>query len=187
MIRLGLGGLPVVNPDHRVVGIITERDVLEKLSYRLPEVPVEKVMTRSVVTILKDATLGQAVSLMLERGFRRLPIVEGGRPVGLVTMRGVVRFFGGKQVFREPGAWNLDTALALPITKLPHTSIIEACEAMKSRGVGALLITSEEGSLIGILTERDVFNMVAEAFMGGKRRVELGRHGEGRGERPSPG
>lgn len=75
------------------VGIFTERDALRALAtdFDAPRHPVSQWMSRDPVTIPADTEVGAARRLMLERGFRHLPVVEGGRVVGIVSLRDLSR------------------------------------------------------------------------------------------------
>jgi CBS domain-containing protein len=163
-----LGGLPVVDADRRVVGILTERDVLFKLSHRLPDKTVGEVMTVGPVTLSSDSAVGLAIEKMLRYGFRRMPVLEDGKVVGMVTMRSILRYFG------RPDGWLLEDVLALPVTRLsfsdfgaasPSMMLAEAADLMRDRDVGALLVTGPQFDLLGIFTERDVFDIVAKTYL----------------------
>jgi len=80
----------MVLDDGRLVGIFTERDAVSRViaGGRDPRaVSVGEVMTHDPITIGPDATFGQAMLLMHERGFRHLPVVEDGHPVGMMSAR----------------------------------------------------------------------------------------------------
>jgi CBS domain-containing protein len=73
-----------------VEGIFTERDIMRSLAGVADSgrgSHVEKWMTRTPVTISPEATVGQALDLMLGGGFRHLPVMEDKRLVGIVSMR----------------------------------------------------------------------------------------------------
>ncbi|MGQ9514406.1 MAG: CBS domain-containing protein [Thermoproteota archaeon] len=89
-----IGGLPVIDYDRRVVGIITERDILFKLSHRLPEITVGEVMTANPITINSDSSVSLALDKMLRYHFRRLPVLQNGEVQWMVTMRGILRYMG---------------------------------------------------------------------------------------------
>jgi CBS domain-containing protein len=84
-------GSIVVLDGERLVGILTERDLLRAFARAIPrETPVRKCMTPSPETCEATATLEHATVLMLHGGFRHLPIVEGERVVGMLSMRDLV-------------------------------------------------------------------------------------------------
>jgi CBS domain-containing protein len=84
--------LPVVEPERRLVGIVSEADALgDPLWTRGRPATVAEVMTRRPVTVDAGATVAQARRVVAERGVRVLPVVDGGRLVGIVTRRDLVR------------------------------------------------------------------------------------------------
>lgn len=83
-------GALLVTKGGRLVGIFTERDVLFRViaNERDPQTTrLEKVMTHNLQTIHPDRPLGHALHLMYEGGFRHVPVVENGQPVGMVSAR----------------------------------------------------------------------------------------------------
>lgn len=85
-------GAVVVVDDGRPVGIVTDRDVvLRGVAHRLPpDARVDAVMSTDVVTLPADADVTEAVAIFEEHPFRRLPLVEDGRMVGMVTIDDLV-------------------------------------------------------------------------------------------------
>jgi acetoin utilization protein AcuB len=94
--------LPVVDRGE-LVGIVTLGDVrgaqaseatslsIFELHYLLARLPVGKVMHKPVLTVRSDATIAEAASLMLEHKIAGLPVVEGGKIVGIVTESDIFR------------------------------------------------------------------------------------------------
>lgn len=90
LMREGNVGAILVVDEGRLIGIFTERDALVRVIAcgRDPAtVRLEEVMTREPATVAPDETFGYALLVMYERGFRHLPVVEQGRPVGVVSAR----------------------------------------------------------------------------------------------------
>ena len=83
-----VSGLPVVNSEHAVKGIITERDVL--LRHELIEY-VGDIMTSSVITVEASTSLSDIGQLLLEHGIKRVPVMRGERLVGVVSRTDVIR------------------------------------------------------------------------------------------------
>ena len=85
-------GSALVLDGSRLVGIVTERDVLRVVAERrLAGTTVSDCMTHHPETVGSDDTIEQAAMLMLHGGFRHLPVVEGEDVVGIVSMRDLVR------------------------------------------------------------------------------------------------
>ncbi len=86
-------GAAAVSDFGRLVGILTDRDVLRSVAARThsSEERVRSWMTPEPITVGPDVTAEQAAEIMLEHGFRHLPIVEGQRPIGIISIRTVLR------------------------------------------------------------------------------------------------
>jgi len=86
-----VGALPVLR-DHKLVGIVTDRDiVLRALGARGcclgPDTEVKKIMSGAVITCVEEQQVEEAAMLMGERQVRRLPVVDGsGAPVGMLSL-----------------------------------------------------------------------------------------------------
>ena len=97
--------VPVVNQDNVVVGLVTHRDFLKAAISRLAqveekdetslyrEIPVEEVMRKNVASVHPDTSLAKAAELMFTQKYGCLPVVEGGRLVGIITEADFVRSF----------------------------------------------------------------------------------------------
>jgi CBS domain-containing protein len=86
-------GAVVVLDEGRIVGIISERDVVRALPVRGPavlEVAVSELMTAPVVSCTPDDTVEEVAGLMTEHRFRHMPVVHDGALVGIVTIGDVV-------------------------------------------------------------------------------------------------
>jgi CBS domain-containing protein len=75
------------------VGIVTERDVLRAVAHgRVPwATRIKEVMTADPVCVPPDTEIGDAIRIMIEGGFRHLPIVKDGDLVGLVSLRELLK------------------------------------------------------------------------------------------------
>ena len=80
-------GSVLVLEGERLVGIVTERDVLAAFADGRFETGVDQAMTRDPETAEPNETLDQARLVMLHGGFRHLPVVESNRVVGILSIR----------------------------------------------------------------------------------------------------
>jgi CBS domain-containing protein len=90
LMKKGKVGAVLVVEEERLVGIFTERDALFRvIAPGLDPTTTEMrdVMTRDPTTVAPDETFGYALLLMHEHGFRHTPVVENGRPIGVVSAR----------------------------------------------------------------------------------------------------
>ena len=89
MIEAGVGAVVVMEDMARIVGIITERDLMRAVAQRAraAEARVRQWMTESVVTIEPDTEIKDAAKMMFEKNFRHLPVCKDGRLLGIVSLR----------------------------------------------------------------------------------------------------
>ena len=90
MHKAKVGAVMVVDEHGKLTGIFTERDALFRVlaTKRDPATtPLAQVMTKKPRTVGPDKPVGYALHMMYENGFRHVPVVENGRPVGIVTSR----------------------------------------------------------------------------------------------------
>lgn len=86
-------GAAVVLDYGRLIGIFTERDLMRAVADRVhsSEARVREWMTSEPITISPETSAAEAAQTMLDNGFRHLPVVEGERAVGIVSIRDVAR------------------------------------------------------------------------------------------------
>jgi CBS domain-containing protein len=86
--RNKVGSAVVVDENEEIVGIITDRDILDKVVAKGKDpkkVLVKDVMTKKPVTIEDDYTIQDAIDKMMDKGIRRLLVTRVGKPIGFVT------------------------------------------------------------------------------------------------------
>jgi CBS domain-containing protein len=117
-------------------------------------------MTKEPITISSDATVKEALTVMIGKDVGSLIITEARNPVGIITERDVTRRSLSAEktatVYQDPVAGLMSHPL---ITASPITPIWEAFETMVTKKIRRLPIT-EEGHLLGIVTERDLLMWV---------------------------
>lgn len=92
MTRHSIGALPVVKAG-KIVGIITQRDIMFAKGYDVGGLTVKDLMSRELITVEKNTPIKSILSLMLENRIERLPVVKGGRLVGLIVYDRILRTF----------------------------------------------------------------------------------------------
>ncbi len=87
MKKFRIGSLVVVR-DSRLLGILTERDILDKVVAEGGDsttTRVKDIMTREVVMVKPETELGEAATIMSEREIKKLPVIKGNSLVGIIT------------------------------------------------------------------------------------------------------
>ena len=93
MVENDISGLPVIDRDGRLAGIISELDRIKMMgddSVVTPEARVADAMTKGVITVDENANVNQIAELLVRASIRRLPVMSGGRVVGIVGRRDLV-------------------------------------------------------------------------------------------------
>ena len=130
---------------------------------------VKNWMSKDVITLKPDATLPDAHKLMMEEEIRRLPVVDdNGRLLGIVTL-GDIR--GAEpSTATNLSVWELNYLLASctldkimtakPFTISVEATIGQAARLMLENRISGLPVVDDDGKLVGIITESDIFSMV---------------------------
>lgn len=128
-------------------------------------------MTKNVITTRRNTSISSAHQIMRENNIRRLPVVENGKLVGLISL-GDVREASPSDA-TTLSIWELnylwaqlvvDKVMTINVyTVKPDTSILDAAELMLEHKISGLPVINADGSLVGILTESDVFRMLVRS------------------------
>jgi CBS domain-containing protein len=85
---IGIGDV-IVEEDGRVAGIVTDRDITVRVVAEAADpnlTALSDICSREITAVAPDDTVEEAAALMSEQALRRLPVIEGDRPVGIVTL-----------------------------------------------------------------------------------------------------
>lgn len=121
------GALPVVSDADQLIGIVTDRDLaVRALAEGMePETPVASVMTRNVSVVEPSDEVEDALSIMGSEQVRRLPVVEGGRLVGVVSQADLAAVGAAPELARmvreisEPAATKAERRSAEALVRRP--------------------------------------------------------------------
>lgn len=83
----GIGSL-IVLKDNKIAGIVTERDILKNVSALGKS--ISSIMSKNVVTVDHNESLGNAAILMTEKKIKRIPVTNNGRLVGIITATDII-------------------------------------------------------------------------------------------------
>ena len=100
MVDHNVGSL-LVTDGGEVVGIVTERDYLRRVTLQglTEEAPVSAIMSSPLVVATRETTIDECMALMTDRRIRHVPVVEDGKVVGLVSIGDLVKFKSKQQTF----------------------------------------------------------------------------------------
>jgi CBS domain-containing protein len=145
--RTGISGVPVIK-NKKIVGIITRKDLLRKPE----ETQLGLLMTSKPVVITPNTDIREAARLLVTHKVRRLPVVEDGILVGLLSVADLIHAIAQMKIKEEiRDAFVSNTFALWEETPLPLVGRI-----MEISGVDAIPILNSDSVLQGIITERDL-------------------------------
>ncbi len=169
ILKKKIGGLPIVDKEGVLAGIVTERDVLHVLAAERSPLNVEDVMSSALRVTAPDCPIATVTRDMTKHRFRRLPVVSDDVLFGIVTATDIMRYLGSRDVFARLETGNVAEVTGLPVrtliagelrTTIPEKKINEAAQEMLKRNIGALPVI-EDSRLIGLVTEFDLVRAFA--------------------------
>ena len=134
---------------------------------------VADIMKSNPVTVTPRNAIRTAINLMREGGYRRLPVVDRGRLVGIITDRDLRRAANSPFVVREQWYDNfildhIEVGSCMtpnPLTIEPTVPIADAARIMRNHKIGGLPVVTD-GQLVGIITETDLLDFLIELLAG---------------------
>jgi CBS domain-containing protein len=95
-----ISGLPVVNRDGKIIGIVTEADIISKVNRE--GLLVADIMSHEVITVDEETSVSEIASLLTQRRIKRVPVVQKGKLVGIVSRADIVNAVAqGHVIIRE--------------------------------------------------------------------------------------
>ena len=170
MYERNVGGLPILDDDLRIKAIITEEDFVRFCRGLDTGLDVESFMSPNVVTAPAQTTIEKMTRMIIQKGFRRMPVVQDGVLMGMVTASDIMKYLGGGEAFQKVITGDVTEVMKLPIKSLIKRSLLaterkadlgQAARKMMDNDIGSLPVM-DRGSLAGILTERDYVRALAE-------------------------
>ncbi len=133
---------------------------------------VKTWMSKEVVTITPDTSLPEAYKLMTEYRIRRLPVVKGGRVVGIITLGDVkeakpsdattLSIWEANYLLEKVRIKSIMTKN--PVTVKVGATIGKTAKIMLDQKVSGLPVVDDEGHIMGIITESDIFRLVVQKW-----------------------
>jgi CBS domain-containing protein len=172
MIERGMSGCPVLDPDDKLVGVVTKREISE-LVKKFDDVKVEDLMTTAdILQVNPVERLVKARMEMLTAGYSGLPVTDGGRVLGLLTEKMVAEAMARFSV-EVPDKYRasqvrqirvVDAMLRGPPLASPDMSLAEAVTLMLDANLNTIPVVGDGNRLAGMISATDFTRFVANKF-----------------------
>ena len=158
------GGMPIVDKDGVLIGIVTERDILKAFVDTPNYMCVKDAMTKRPHVISPNAPICSVTKEMISKKFRRLPVVSDEVLYGIVTVMDILKHVGNGEVFKEMVTGNASDVMSVPVRNLvsgnlltttPEESLTDIANSMLKKNIGAFPVIYNS-TLTGIITEFDL-------------------------------
>ena len=169
MVESGTRVIPV-EEDGKIIGIVTAYKLLEYFKDKLKDVKVKEIMVEDVITISPNAKISKAITIMRKKNVSRLPVVEDGRVVGIITVRDIIEkviYPKERATVGEKG--EAYPSLAMPVSAIMTTNVItvspddslkDLIEKFLRFNISGCPVV-KDGRLVGIVTKRDVLEFIS--------------------------
>jgi IMP dehydrogenase len=146
MREYSIGGIPIINDNNKLIGIVTNRDLRFEKNYKRP---LSEVMTSgNLVTVSKGTSLKDAEIILQENKIEKLPVVDtDGKLLGLITFRDITKLTQ-KPIANKDEFGRLRVAAALGVT----VDIVDRTQALVNAQVDAVIIDTAHGHTKGVVT-----------------------------------
>ena len=151
MVMNKLTGLPVVRAsDGKLMGVVSRKDIFRKFD----EDQLSLIMKKGCITIAPDATVEEAAKIFSEKRIHRLPVVEDGKLVGIVTPTDLLSLV---KDMKTPLLAE-DVIRTTCITSYEDEPLSYTVPSMRISDSAANPVLDAQGNLVGIITDRDLFS-----------------------------
>ena len=150
MVRNKLTGVPVVRAaDGKLVGIVSRKDVFNNFE----EDQLSLIMKKDIITVSSSATIADVAKIFVEKRIHRIPVVDDGRLVGIITPTDLLDEVKNKKS-KLKAEDVINTTCVTAYIEDPLSYIIASMRVSKSV---AFPVLDARGNLVGIITDRDLF------------------------------
>ncbi|HAM38119.1 MAG: hypothetical protein A2474_00035 [Elusimicrobia bacterium RIFOXYC2_FULL_34_12] len=92
ILKKGISGLPVIDNSNKIIGILTEKDIINyMISGNLNHALASEAMSTNIISVSSDTDLTKIALLFCEKGIKRVPVIDNGKLVGIISRRDMIR------------------------------------------------------------------------------------------------
>ncbi|WP_455645793.1 CBS domain-containing protein [Methanosphaera sp.] len=179
MLEEHIGGCPIVNSEDKIVGMVTEGDVVSKFDKIIADLEVQDIMATDIITTTPGTRIEGIAKIMVRNSLRRVPIV-GENPqsqskeelLGFVTASDILKYIGEHKLFAKLFSNEGDDVVDITVDELMITDMITASKYDKLADIadtmfesnirGIPVVDDDSGKIIGIVTIRDLLKAIVQ-------------------------
>ena len=143
--KYGISAVPVVK-NNELVGIVTRKDILRKID----EDQLALLMTPDPVTVQHTDPLKKVVDIFVNTRFKRLPVVDGRKLVGIITVRDVVKIIAEKNIEKNVRDYITPSAVCI----WEETPLNVAGEIMRVSNTDFCIVLNKNSEIVGLIDEK---------------------------------
>ena len=169
MVINGLRRLVVVDDDRKVIGIVTQTDIIKNLSIDsfVTYKKAEQVMNRKLIAVGEDDTLTKAISLMADNRISCILVITGNKPVGIITEHDITR-----SLVEDTISNDIREIMKAPVVQANKgINLYDAARLMDENNIRSLTIVDYNGDAIGIITKSDIIKNLRADYIAVLKRM----------------
>jgi diguanylate cyclase (GGDEF)-like protein/PAS domain S-box-containing protein len=154
MVINSLRRLVVVDGEHRVIGIVTQTDIIKNLSIDsfISFKKAEQIMNRNIISVDEKDMLSNAVSLMAKNRISCILVMKGKKPIGIITERDITKAIAEDTISNGV----LEIMKSPMLTTHKDLNLFDATRLMDENKARSLTVVDHHGIAIGIITKSDI-------------------------------
>jgi diguanylate cyclase (GGDEF)-like protein/PAS domain S-box-containing protein len=154
MVINGVRRLVVVDDKHKIIGIITQTDIIRNLSIEsfISSKKLEHIMVRKIISIKKKDQLHKAIELMGAHNISCMLVMEDKKPLGLISERDITKSIAENSISNSVE----DIMTCAVLTAPKDLSLFDATRLMDEKRMRCLVVVSPKGNALGIVTKSDI-------------------------------
>lgn len=154
------GGFPILK-DKKLVGMITERDIVKHFSNINFGMKIEDMMTRKPLYTNSNVSILDCLKSIVNTRYRRLPVIKNSRLIGVETGTDILSYLKDNNYSESSLMKSVESVMIRDVVSISKDKdISDAIRLMKSKDIGGLPVVNERTILEGFITERDILEEI---------------------------
>jgi diguanylate cyclase (GGDEF)-like protein/PAS domain S-box-containing protein len=163
MVIKGVRRLVVVDSKHKIIGIVTQTDIIKNLNIEsfISSKKLEHVMKRKIISVKKKDTLNKAIELMVKHNISCMIVMEDKKPIGLISERDITKAIAESRISNS-----VEEIMMCPVlTAHRDMNLFDATRLMDEQKLRCLVVVSPKGNALGIVTKSDIIRNLRTDYL----------------------